>query len=60
MIDVKKPIVRCADDYERAVERAAEIGTPPEGSAEEAELFALVDAIEKWEARHEDESENWE
>ena len=60
MIDTKKAIVRCADDYERAVQRVAELGTPPEGSEEEAELFGLIDAIEKWDARHEDESENWE
>ena len=60
MIDIKKAIVRCTDDYVRAVQRVAELGNPPEGSDEEAELFGLIDAIEKWDARHEDESENWE
>jgi hypothetical protein len=55
MAEVKKAIVRCPDDHERAVERVAELGTPAEGSEEEAELFGLIEAIEKWEARHEDE-----
>ncbi|KPF71095.1 hypothetical protein IP69_07155 [Bosea sp. AAP35] len=59
MIEVKKAIVRCPDDYQRAVERVAELGTPAPGSPEEAELFGLVDAIEKWEARH-DEDEDGE
>lgn len=59
MIDVKKAIVRCPDDYERAVERVAELGTPAEGSEQEAELFGLIDAMEKWDARHEDEGEDW-
>ena len=59
MIDVKKAIVRCPDDYERAVERIAELGTPAEGSEKEAELFGLIDAMEKWDARHEDEREDW-
>jgi len=60
MTDDKKAIVRCPDDYERAVARITELGTPVEGSAEEAELFGLIDAVEKWDARHEDEAENWE
>lgn len=55
MIETKKAIVRCPDDYERAVERVTELGAPPEGSEEEAELFGLIDAIEKWDARHEDD-----
>jgi hypothetical protein len=55
MAEIKKAIVRCPDDHERAVERVAELGTPAEGSEEEAELFGLIEAIEKWEARHEDE-----
>ncbi len=59
MTEIKKAIVRCPDDYERAVERVTELGTPPEGSEEEAELFGLIDAIEKWEARHDDESGDW-
>ena len=57
MIDVRKAIVRCPDDYERAVERVAELGTPAEGSEDEAELFGLIEAIEKWEARHDDDDE---
>jgi len=59
MIDIKKAIVRCPDDYERAVERVAELGTPPDGSEEQAELFGLIEAIEKWDARHEDDGEDW-
>ena len=57
MIDGRKAIVRCPDDYERAVERVTELGTPAEGSEDEAELFGLIDAIEKWEARHDDDDE---
>ena len=48
-------IVRCPDDYERAVERIAELGNPLEGSVEEAELDALIDATDEWDARHEDD-----
>jgi hypothetical protein len=59
MIADKKAIVRCADDYERALERVAELGHPAPGTAEEAELISLIEAIEKWEARHEDDSEGW-
>lgn len=58
MLIEKKPIVRCSDDYERAVERVVELGTPQAGSEAEAELDALVEAMEKWEARHDDEG--WE
>ncbi|WP_160115852.1 hypothetical protein [Bosea lathyri] len=57
MIEIKKAIVRCPDDYERATERIAELGNPPSGSEEEAELFGLIEAVEKWEARHEDDDE---
>ena len=57
MTEVKKAIVRCPDDYDRAVERVAELGTPPEDSEEEAELIGLIEAIEKWEARHDDDDE---
>ncbi|MDP3408566.1 hypothetical protein [Bosea sp. (in: a-proteobacteria)] len=56
---VKKAIVRCADDCERAKERVVELGTPAEGSDEEAELIGLVEAIDTWEARHEDDAEDW-
>lgn len=52
-----KAIVRCVDDYERATERVVELGTPLPGSADEQELFGLIDAIEKWEARHDDSTE---
>jgi hypothetical protein len=58
MIEVRKAIVRCEDDYERALERVSELGSPPEGSEEEAELFGLIDAIEKWDARH--DKDDWE
>lgn len=57
--DPKRAIVRCVDDYERATQRVLELGNPPAGSAEELELIGLIDAIEKWEARHDDE-EGWE
>jgi hypothetical protein len=57
VIEIKKAIVRCPDDYERATERIAELGNPPSGSEEEAELFGLIEAVEKWEARHEDDDE---
>lgn len=59
MIEMKKAIVRCPDDYERAIERIAELGTPAEGSEQEAELFGLIAAVEKWDARHEDGGEDW-
>ncbi|HEV7317200.1 MAG TPA: hypothetical protein VGO04_01140 [Ensifer sp.] len=52
-------IVRCADDHERAIERIAELGTPPEGSEAEVELHALIEATEKWEARHDDD-DDWQ
>ena len=54
----KKAIVRCVDDYERATERVAELGNPLPGSADEQELFGLIDAIERWQARH-DDSTDW-
>jgi hypothetical protein len=38
MIEFKKAIVRCEDDYERAIERVAELGNPPRDSEQEAEL----------------------
>ncbi len=57
--DPRRAIVRCVDDYERATQRVAELGSPAEGSPEEAELIGLVEAIEKWEARH-DDPEGWE
>lgn len=56
MIEDRKAIVRCQDDYERATERVAELGIPPAGSLEEAELIGLIEAIEKWDARHDDAS----
>lgn len=55
MIEVKKAIVRCDDDFERAKERITEIGNLPGNPEEEAELFGLIEAVEKWEARHEDD-----
>lgn len=51
-------IVRCPDDRECALERIAELGTPSEGSQKEAELHALIDAGERWNARHDDD--DWE
>ena len=57
--DPKRAIVRCVDDYERATQRVMELGTPPAGSPEEFELIGLIEAMEKWEARHDDE-EGWE
>lgn len=59
MITVRKAIVRCEADYERAAERIAELGSPPAGSDEEAELIGLIEAIEKWDARHDDVT-GWE
>ena len=55
MIEPKKAIVRCSDDYERAKERIAEIGNLPGTPEEEAEFFGLIEAVEKWDARHEDD-----
>lgn len=57
--DPKRAIVRCVDDYERATQRVTELGNPPAGSPEELELIRLIEAIEKWEARHDDE-DGWE
>lgn len=54
----KHVIVRCPDDYERAVERIAELGVPPEASEEEKELHALIEAMDEWQAHHEDDE--WE
>jgi len=48
-------IVRCPEDYERAIERIAELGIPSAGSAEEAELDALLEATNEWDAHHEDD-----
>ncbi len=61
MNGINKAIVRCPDDYQRALDRVAELGTPAPGSAEEAELIGLIEAIDKWEARHEDDEagEGW-
>jgi hypothetical protein len=59
MLIDSKPIVRCPDDYERALERIAELGTPLAGSDEEAELFALIEAKEKWDARHDEDDWEW-
>mgnify|MGYP003394420175 CR=1 FL=1 len=54
-----KAIVRCEDDYERATQRIVELGMPAPGSKEEAELIGLVEAVEKWDARH-DDATGWE
>lgn len=56
----RKPIVRCHNDFELAGERVAELGMPLPGSDEEVELYSLLEAMEKWEARHEDDDgESW-
>ena len=55
----QRAIVRCVDDYERATQRVMELGNPPADSPEEFELIGLIEAIEKWEARH-DEQDGWE
>ena len=52
-----RAIVRCEDDYERAVQQVAELGNPAAGSPEELELIGLLEAIEKWEARHDDDDD---
>lgn len=52
-------IVRCPDDYDRALERIAELGNPAEGSPEQAELEALVAATDEWDAHH-DEDDAWQ
>jgi hypothetical protein len=57
--DPKRAIVRCVDDYDRATQRVTELGNPPAGSPEEFELIGLIKAMEKWEARHDDE-DGWE
>ena len=57
--DPKRAIVRCVDDYERATQRVIELGNPAAGSPEEMELIGLVEAIEKWEVRHDDRAD-WE
>ena len=58
-IDPKRAIVRCVDDYERAKQRVLELGNPEAGTPEEMEVIGLIEAIEKWEARH-DDVEGWE
>jgi hypothetical protein len=55
MMKTVKAIVRCEDDYERATLRVQELTGAEPGSAEEAELVALIEALEKWDARHEDD-----
>lgn len=57
--DPRRAIVRCVDDYERATQRVIELGNPESGTPEEMELIGLVEAIEKWEARHDDQ-DGWE
>lgn len=49
-----RAIVRCEDDYERATQRVAELGNPSTGSSEERELLDLLEAIDKWDVRHDD------
>ena len=58
-MDPKRAIVRCVDDYERATQRVAELGNPAPDTPEEMELLGLIEAIEKWEARH-DDVDSWE
>lgn len=53
-MDPRRAIVRCVDDYERATQRVIELGIPEAGTPEEVELIGLIEAIEKWEARHDD------
>ncbi|KRE05016.1 hypothetical protein ASE63_24940 [Bosea sp. Root381] len=60
MLKEGKAIVRCQSDYDLAGERVVELGMPPSGSDAEAELFYLLEAMEKWDARHEDDDpEGW-
>jgi hypothetical protein len=39
-------------EYEAACERIDELSSCPEGSPDEIELLALIDAVEAWETAH--------
>ena len=56
--DPKRALVRCVDD-ERATQRVMKLGNPPADSPEEFELIGLIEAMERWEARHDDQN-SWE
>ena len=46
--------IHTEDDHERVTLRADELARAATGSREEAELLALLEAIERWELKRED------
>ena len=55
---MKEPIVvHTEEDFQRAQERAEELGAEPDSSAKEAELRALAEAMLAWEMRRDEASE---
>ncbi|POR50871.1 hypothetical protein [Bosea psychrotolerans] len=50
--------IHTEDDHERATQRIDEIAHASAGSREEAELLALLEAVERWES-HQDCWSDW-
>lgn len=52
--EAPKVAITSVDEYEVATERVQQLSGCLEGTPEEAELEALVDAIAAWDAKHDD------
>jgi hypothetical protein len=50
--------IHTEDDHERVTHRVDELANAAPGSREEAELMALLDALERWDA-HRDDWSGW-
>lgn len=47
-------IINSVEEYEAATQRVQDLSGCLEGTPEEAELIALVEAIEAWDRKHDD------
>jgi len=52
-----KVMIHDEDDHERVTLRIDELARAAIGSREEAELLALLEAVERWELRREDRAD---